>query len=112
MKQILFVALTVIMTFNLSESTPATLCRWTFCGSPNNCHYIYTLKIRNGFSDATTMNRCISGGKFCISSNSGDTILAYNDSIRRIRGNQWRRDGVDAWCRELERNAEVFWLDL
>lgn len=116
MKKTLLFALIAIILLNYSDATPATLCRYSFCGVVSFCHKIYILKIRDGPQEYTTVNRCNDKRNFCISGNandSGEILLRYNGAAQRVRPNQWRHTDADAWCKGQGGGiGEAFWLDL
>lgn len=98
------------MVFNLSESVPATVCRFSIC-QWTGCPDSFALQIRNRRMVYTSEGTC-NAENFCMrrsGSSVGDLTLSYEGVSRRIGVNEWRNGNIDEWCRV--RNGRVVWFD-
>lgn len=94
--------------FNLSESTPATLCRYTTC---SGCTALYELQVRNGYNGVAYFGSCSRDWEFCIDSDASKTvlILRFHNTNRYINMNEWHKEDADGWCRS--KNGMAYWFE-
>lgn len=95
---------------SLTESTPATLCKYVSCNNNMICYIGFVLQIRNGYRGNAWSGECSSDAVFCIVDNgTGEIVLKYQNADRRIGATQWRRDRIDDWCYNLR--GVAYWFN-
>ncbi len=110
MNGLLLFALTITMSlFDLSESTPATLCAYTSCHR-GECNTRHVLQVRNGYRGEAWFGQCSSDGVFCVRGDRFMTVLRYQNANRYINTDVWvRGDKVDDWCKK--EGGKAYWFE-